>query len=137
MGKIETKITLVNADDEGNARGGFISEDKVRKATVQAIVDTGAFSLIITEELFEKLGLSQLEEKTANLANGSKMPCKITSGVIIHCQNRRALVEAVVIPGAERVLLGVIPLESMDFIADPKNQTLVGAHGDEAMCFVY
>jgi clan AA aspartic protease len=137
MGKIETEITLVNVKDAGYAEDGLISEDKVRKATVQAIVDTGAFSLIITEELFEKLGLVQIEEKKAHLANGSQMPCKITSPVYIHCMNRQTVANAVVIPGADRALLGVIPLEDMDFIVDPKSQTLAGAHGDEALCMVY
>ena len=31
---------------------------------------------------------------------------------------------ALVLPGAEEVLLGVIPLEEMDVIIDPINQTL-------------
>jgi clan AA aspartic protease len=94
-------------------------------------------SLIITEELFKKLGLTQTDNVTANLADGKKLPCKVTSEVTIHYKNRHAVVEAVVVPGAERVLLGVIPLESMDLMVNPKNQTLVGIHGDEIMCMVY
>jgi clan AA aspartic protease len=137
MGQVVTEITLVNVEDEGDARRGYISIDKVRKETVQAVVDTGAMALIITEELYQKLGLFQVEEKNANLADGRSVPCKVTSGVIIHCQNRRTQVEAVVIPGAKRVLLGVIPLESMDLIIEQKKQTLVGVHGDEVVCTAY
>jgi clan AA aspartic protease len=137
MGYIETEITLVNLDDEAYVRGGYITMDKVRKETVQATVDTGAMSLIITEELYQKLGLSQIDEIIANLANGMRMPSKVTSEVIIHCQNRRTVVNAVVIPGAKRNLLGVLPLEGMDLIIDPKKQTLVGVHGDEVVCTAY
>jgi clan AA aspartic protease len=137
MGQAVTEITLVNAADEVRAIDGTISIDKVRKETVQAAVDTGAMALIITEELYQKLGLFQVEEKNANLADGRSVPCRVTSGVIIHCQNRRTQIEAVVIPGAKRVLLGVIPLESMDLTIDPKKQTLVGVHGDEVACTAY
>jgi clan AA aspartic protease len=137
MGFIETEITLVNESDEGKANDGTINIDKVRKETVQATVDTGAMSLIITEELYEKLGLFQKREAFANLANGLRLPCKVTNSVTIHCQNRSTAVEAVVIPGAKKVLLGVLPLEGMDLKIDPKNQTLVGVHGDEVVYTAY
>jgi hypothetical protein len=94
-------------------------------------------ALIITEELYQKLGLSQKREIIANLADGRRLPCIETSGVNIYCQDRSTLVEAVVIPGAKRVLLGVIPLESMDLTIDPKKQKLVGVHGDEVVCTAY
>jgi len=137
MGKVETKITLVNVKDAANAEDGFISINDVRKDTVMAIADTGAMSLIIPEELFQKLGLTQIGNINANLADGRQLPCKVTSPVIIYWQNRRTTVEAVVIPGAKRVLLGAIPLEGMDLMVDPVNQTLVGVHGDEVVCTVY
>jgi clan AA aspartic protease len=137
MGKVETDIMLVNAEDVAYAKGGFIRINEVRKDTVKAIADTGAMSLILTEELFQKLGLTQTGTIDANLADGRKLPCKVTSGVIINWQNRRTLVEAVVIPGATRVLLGAIPLEGMDLMVDPVNNALVGVHGDEIVCMVY
>jgi clan AA aspartic protease len=137
MGKIETEITLVNLEDEAYARSGFNSVEKVRKETVQALVDTGSMRLGITEELYQKLGLAQTDEVIVNFADGRKVLGKVTSGVIVHCKNRRTMVEAVVIPNAKRALLGVIPLEYMDLIVDPGNQTLVGAHGGEIMCMAY
>jgi clan AA aspartic protease len=137
MGQVVAQITLVNVKDEVRAEDGIISIDKIRKETVQAVVDTGAMALIITEELFQKLGLTQIEEKNANLADGRRLPCKVTSDVRIFCNNRRTVAEAVVIPGAKKVLLGVIPLESMDLMVDPCNRTLVGVHGDEAVYEVY
>jgi clan AA aspartic protease len=137
MGYIITEIMLVNVEDEIDVRRGYISMDKVRKETVQATVDTGAMSLIITEELYEKLGLSQIDEIIANLANGMRLPSKVTSEVVIYCNKRRTVVNAVVIPGAKRILLGVLPLEGMDLIIDPKKQTLVGVHGDEVVCTAY
>jgi clan AA aspartic protease len=137
MGFIETEITLLNEADEVKVNDGTISIDKIRKETVQATVDTGAMSLIITEELYQKLGLFQKREIMANLADGRRLPCKVTNSVTIHCQNRSTAVEAVVIPGAKKILLGVLPLEGMDLTIDPKRQKLVGVHGDEVVCTAY
>jgi hypothetical protein len=41
-----------------------------------------------------------------------------------------------VLPGAEEVLLGAIPLEDMDLIVNPARQELTGAHGDEVVCLI-
>ena len=50
--------------------------------------------------------------------------------VDIYWKNRSSSQRAVVIPGAEDVLLGAIPLEDMDLMVNPVNQELVGIHGD-------
>ena len=41
-----------------------------------------------------------------------------------------------IIPGAEKVLLGAIALEDMDLIVNPGTQEVVGAHGDVAESMV-
>jgi hypothetical protein len=35
------------------------------------------------------------------------------------------------VPGAKRILLGAIPLESMDLVADSVNRRLTGARGED------
>ena len=47
MGMIYEEITLKNAVDVGNCINGLISKQEVRQATVQAVVDTGAATLVI------------------------------------------------------------------------------------------
>jgi hypothetical protein len=42
-----------------------------------------------------------------------------------------------VIPGAQKALLGLIPLEAMDLMVDPNGQTVVGAHGEEPVGILY
>jgi clan AA aspartic protease len=137
MGMIHTEITLINAMDEGNAKEGYIKADEVRSATVTAVVDTGAMSLVITEELFQKLGLTIEGEKIAYTANGQQIHCKMTSGVKFRWKNRDAILHSLVVPGAEEVLLGALPLESLDLIIHPSTGELVGAHGDEAVYIIY
>jgi len=130
MGTVHAEITLKNAKDEGKALDGLIKEEDVRAATVQAVVDTGAMSLVITEELCQKLGLAVKGEKVARIANGQRVSCKVTEAVEIHWKNRTSTLSAVVIPGAADVLLGTLPLEDMDLMVNPVSQELVGVHGD-------
>jgi len=98
---------------------------------VTAVVDTGAMNLVIPEELRLKLGLSVKKERMAHITYGQRVPCKETEAVEVQWKNRSTVVPAVVIPGAEAILLGAIPLEGMDLMVDPVHQELVGIHGDE------
>ena len=131
MGNVHTAITLKNVKDMGNAHDGYIKEDDIRSVTINALVDTGAMTLCITEEIRQKLGLEIVETRPAHIANGSRVTCQVTEPVEIIWKNRHSTCKSVVIPGAEITLLGVIPLEDMDLTVNPVSQELVGAHGDE------
>jgi clan AA aspartic protease len=132
MGNVYAEITVKNALDVGNARAGQIAEQDVRTVTLTAIVDTGATTLVINEDIFNQLGVSVMETRNINVAGGGKVLCKVTDPVHIYWKKRFASVNAVVMPEG-KPLLGVIPLEFMDLIVDPIRQELVGANGDEAL----
>ena len=134
MGTVYADITLKKAADSSNYEQGLIKEEDVHSVSVTAIVDTGAMSLVINEELCKKLNLSIKGEKKALVANGQRVLCKLTEPVEIYWKDRYSSMPAVVIPGAEKVLLGVIPLEDMDLIVNTVTHELVGAHGDIWEC---
>jgi hypothetical protein len=48
-------------------------------------------------------------------------------------KNRSMTCEAVILPDADEVLLGAIPLEGMDLMVDPIAEKVVGRHGDTAL----
>ena len=131
MGMVYTEITLKNVWDEEKAEAGLIRAEDIRTATVTAVVDTGAMSLVITEELCQKLGLRIKGERIARTANGQRVSCKVTETVEVNWKNRDTTLPALVMPGAETVLLGAIPLEGMDLMVNPATRELVGAHGDD------
>jgi len=135
MGMVKTEIMLKNARDEGNANEGLIKPDDVRSITVTAVVDTGSKYLVINEELRDKLGLSVVENKMVNIANGQQVPCEMTEPLFIHWKNRKTSCPAVVMHGAKSILLGFIPLESMDLIVNPNTQEVVGEHGEEEVIY--
>jgi clan AA aspartic protease len=136
MGTVYAEITLRNAGDIDKAEGGFIKEKDIHQATVRAMVDTGAGTLVINEEVCQQLGLRIEGLRGATFANDMRQICKITAPVQVQWKNRIVSCNALVVPGSGEVLLGAIPLEGMDLMVNPVDQELVGAHGDEVICLV-
>ena len=71
------------------------------------------------------------------LANGEKLECGLSEGVEVRWKDRAEITQAWVVPRECAVLLGAIPMEGMDIMVDPKNQRLVGVHGDEQLGILY
>ena len=130
MGLVQTEITLKNIRDKMKAEEGYIKELEIRQTTVQAVVDTGAMTLVINEQLRQQLGLGVVGAKQATLADNTKKMVKIAETVEVHWKNRSMTCQPWVV-SAGRILLGAIPLENMDLMVDPGSQMLVGVHGDE------
>jgi len=129
MSVISTEITLTNDVDTCNVELGYIKKDDVRQMTVQAVVDTGAWTLVINEDIRQKLGLMERGFGEANLADGQKAEYPMVGPLEIRWKNRRMVGEALVLPDAPDVLLGAMVLEHMDLTINPKRE-LVGVHGD-------
>jgi clan AA aspartic protease len=136
MGTVYAEITLKNAFDEGLFSHGYIKKQEIREATMTAVVDTGAATLIINEDVQKKLGLKIEGEQISTLANGETINCKVSEAVKICWKDRYMTCQPWVLDGAEEILLGAIPLENMDLIVDPKNEKVVGRHGDEQICMI-
>jgi len=130
MGMVQAEITLKNIRDKMKAEEGYINDIEVRQTTVQAVVDTGAMTLVINEQLRQQLGLGVIGTKEATLANAVKETVKIAETVEVRWKNRFMACQPWVV-NAGKVLLGAIPLENMDLMVDPGSQTLVGVHGEE------
>jgi predicted aspartyl protease len=136
MGEVKETITLVNAGDAANARSGFIKETEVRQVTVEAVVDTGAGPLVITEALRQRLGLEIEKNDLVHLAGDVPQKCARAESVDIRWKDRHTSSRPIVLPNGHETLLGVIPLEDMDLRVNPVERCLEGAHGDEPMFFI-
>jgi clan AA aspartic protease len=131
MGHVHAEITLKNVIDKEYALDGHIKEEEVRSLTVKALVDTGATRLCISEEMRQKLGLRIVGSKLANMANGTVVKSQLAGPVELTWKERFFTGDAAVVPGLEKPLLGVIPLEAMDLAVNPVTQELEYAHGDD------
>jgi len=133
MSTIKTTITIKNAVDVGSAERGYIKEAQVRSLTVEALADTGAWTLVIDEDTCQKLGLGLRGPEPGVLADGSTVVYQITEGVEVHWKDRHTVCPALVVPGADEILFGALPMEGMDLIVHPRKEEVVGAHGDTAL----
>lgn len=137
MGETKAKLTLVNIKDALLASAGVIKDADIRKAEVDAVVDTGATPLVIPETLRAKLGLDIEETSAVTLAGGNHEACAVAGPVNIRWHDRYTLSNPIVLSGeTDEVLLGVYPLEEMDLMVDVVNQRLIGAHGDTWVRYV-
>jgi clan AA aspartic protease len=134
MGTFTEEITLANVGDKVRVECGFLKE--IRTVTLDAMPDTGAWTLIINEEIREKLGLAVVKTVESSLADGSTTQYGLTEPVEIRWKDRDISLQAVVIPNAGDILLGALPLEGMDLYVDPVNQRLAGVHGDQRVHLV-
>ena len=125
MGLVYAEIELISGDDLALYRRGFQSEGQIKRMKVNALVDSGAYMLVISEHIRQQLDLAVIEEQLFRLADDSERRAKVVGPVEVRFENRRASVDAVVLPGAEEVLLGSIPMEDLDVVIEPKQQRLI------------
>jgi clan AA aspartic protease len=125
MGLVHAEIRLINSNDIALFDAGYIEEGKVRKIEVTALVNSGAYMLAINETVKTQLGLKVVEERPAELADGSVIDLEVVGPVEVQFKNRRTVTEAMVLPGDAEILLGAIPMEGMDVLIDPKKQELI------------
>jgi len=130
MGNVYAEITLKSFADMVSVQHGLIREDEIRSVVVNARVDRSAGTLVINEEISRKLGLDVETVHQSTLADGSKQLYKRMEPVMIYWEKRDSICMPTMIPGADEVLLGGIPLEDMDLIVDPRNEKLIGRHGE-------
>ena len=125
MGHVYASIELVNATDLELVRRGQMDKDEIRRIRVEAMVDTGAFYMVINEHIQEILQLPVIGKKRVALANGQPLECDHVFPIEIRFENRVAHCNAVVLPGDAEPLLGALPLEQMDVLIDPVRQRLI------------
>jgi clan AA aspartic protease len=125
MGLVYADIELVSADDLALHRRGYLPEEEIKRVRVTALVDSGAYMLVINDHIKRQLDLPVIGAQTVRLADDTERPVEIVGPVEVRFENRSTTVRAVVFPGDSEPLLGAIPIEGMDVVIDPRRQRLV------------
>ena len=73
MGYVYAEIELTNEDDVVLHRHGILPENEIKKITCKALVDSGAWDLVINEEVQQQLNLPVVERRVVKMADES--PC--------------------------------------------------------------
>lgn len=125
MGLVYADVELISGDDIVLHRHGFLTEDKIKRINISALVDSGAYMLVISERIKDQLDLTVIETQVFRLANETEIRAEVVGPVEVRFENRSTTVRAAVLPGDVEVLLGSIPMEDMDVVIDPKRQRLI------------
>ncbi len=135
VGKVIVSAKIENFFDIEKVFEGQICDDQVRRWEIDdAMVDWGATSLSLPKRIIAELVLRQLRTGRARTTNGVAT-FGIYSPVRLAIQSRDCIVEVAELSDDCPPLIGVIPLEILDFVVDPKRQQLIGNpdHGGEQM----
>ena len=125
MGLVHAEIELVRGADVVLYQEGYITKEQIKKMTVTALVDSGAYMLAINENVKAQLDLKVIDEQIAELADGSKIKLDIVGPVEVRFENRSTTCRAMVLPGDAEILLGAIPMEDLDVLIHPREQKLI------------
>ena len=124
MGRITTTLTITNRLDQALASRGFIPPEQVRSVTLQnVLIDTGATTLCLPQDVIAQLGLELLKEVDVATATGISK-ARIFQDAKISLLGREGTFECLELPGGRDALVGVIPLEALGIELDLQNQTL-------------
>src|SRR6202030_587823 len=106
--------------------GGLLPADQVRAVVVtDALVDTGATTLLLPKRLIAQLGLRHYRTREARGIGGTvRMP--MYSAVWLTIDERECALDVGEVDDSFPVLIGQLPLEALDFVVDPKGQRLIG-----------
>lgn len=125
MGYVYADIELINQGHLVLHRHGMLPENEIRKVTCRVLVDTGAWDLVINEDVKKQLDLQVIERRTVKMADETLLDVDIVGPIEIRFENRRTLVDAVLLPDTSEVLLGAYPLQGLDAFIDAKRERLL------------
>ncbi len=124
MGRILTTLTITNRADQVRAKDGTISSEQIRSVTLNdVLIDTGATTLCLPQDVVAQLGLELQKEVDVATAMGIGKARIFRDAVISLC-DREGTFECLELPGGRNALLGVIPLEALGIELDLQNQKL-------------
>ena len=130
MGEIRSNVSLENTVDRGVFDRGQGQETDVRRATIDGMVDTGAVSLILPQDVVERLGLDQQGTAVVTYADERQDERPLAGPVTVRIGNRAMVTNCIVGPARSEPLIGQVVLEMLDLIADCANHTLEPRYPD-------
>ena len=139
MGKVLVTAKVENMEDLYKVEQGSLSPGEVRRVEVSdALVDTGATILAMPKHLIQRLGLRPLRTRPVRTSAGH-VTVQVYGTVRLTIQGRDCPTDVSELPDDCPVLIGQIPLESLDFVVDLAGRRLIGnpEHGGEHILEMY
>ena len=94
---------------------------EIEPVEIMAKVDTGATLLVIPGKVAERFKFPVIRKQTVKYANEETEEKEVVYGVEVEVCDRKGVFEAIVEPRKDYVLLGVVVMESLDLIVEPRS----------------
>jgi predicted aspartyl protease len=130
MGKVLVTAKIENLGDLYNVKQGLLPDDQVRRIEVaDAVIDTGATTLLLPKRMIDALGLEPLRTRHSR-GLGGEFILPVYGTVRLTIQGRDCPLDVGAIGDEYPVLVGQIPLEALDWVVDTKGRRLIGNPDD-------
>ena len=124
MGEIVVDVGLENVGDRELARAGYLPEADIRRASVQAVADTGAVMLALPEDVVERLGVEVVGSVACTCADGRRGERPVAGPLTVRIGDRWMPANCIVVPAGTDALVGQVIMEQLDLVADCATRTL-------------
>lgn len=102
-----------------------------------ALVDTGTTYLCLPSRYIKQLGLKPFPQTVNARTAAGIVERRLYGGALLTLEARTDQFTVAELPDDAPALIGVIPLEGLDFVVDPTTQKLTGKHGPTRMMLMY
>jgi predicted aspartyl protease len=124
MGRVAVEVDMANGEDVVLAKTGNLAPDKVRRIRAAGVVDTAASHLVLPKHVATQLGVPVAGKAIVRYADHRRSTRQVVENVQVELLGRHGLFKAIVEPRRDDVLIGVIVLEDLDLLVDPRGQQL-------------
>lgn len=104
------KLATTQRRDKDVTKTRKFNRHSVLQHEEKALVDTGAVHVVISQQISQKLGLQILNHQGVKFADGRKETVGVTQAILIECEGRRTIEDALVVGNS--ILIGQVVLES-------------------------
>lgn len=138
MGHPLVTIKVENVSDWMVAQDKGRKKRRIRTAIIpDALVDTGTTYLCLPSRFIKELGLKPFPQTVRATTAVGTVERQMYSGVLLTIDDRTDEFSVLELPDEAPALVGVIPLEGLDYMVDPTTQKLVGKHGKKRVVLMY
>ena len=131
MGEVRVKVRLTNSADLALVRRHLLRAEEVRSLEADALIDTGAVSLVVPSLVAQRLALARPFRQVAEYADGRREEVDVTEPVLVEILGRQTSEDALVL--GDEVIVGQTVLEKMDLLVDGQGRRVLPnpAHPDQ------
>ena len=118
MGRVTVKILVSNNQKVQLAETGALPKEQVAHFELDAVADSGSTSLILPQDVVDRLGFPPLGETIVGYGDGRRERRATVDQVRVDVLGRHGTFQAVVEPNRTTALLGAIVMETLDLVVD-------------------